>query len=76
MAKVTNTTTTPVPLNEGTVILGGQTLDREDWDQLRELPNVASYVKQGVLVVNASKADQVEAAEASPVVVPPVASKK
>lgn len=75
MAKITNTSSVAVPLNPGSVILPGQTLDREDWDDLKKLKLVASYVEQGVLVVNASKADQVEAAESSPVLTSPPVKK-
>jgi hypothetical protein len=70
MAKITNTSTVAVPLNEGSLILGGQTLEREDWADLKQLKNVQSYLEQGILVVNASKAEQVEAAEAAPSPVP------
>ncbi|WP_122593275.1 hypothetical protein [Pseudomonas viridiflava] len=57
MAKVTNNSTNPVVLSDGTQLPLGEEVDVKDWAKLKEHHLTAAMVEAGLLKVSAAKAD-------------------
>lgn len=53
MAEITNTTDNLIPLHDGAAVAPRQTVTVDNWDEIKDKPQLAHYIDSGALVVGA-----------------------